>query len=531
MKKQKIPASAAMLVKNSERYLAEVLEALSAFDEVLLLDNGSSDRTLEIAAQFGNVRVCSHEFTGFGSMKNLAADMAKHPWIFSIDSDEVPDAALIESIRAAVEHNDPHTVYALSRLNHYNGRLIKACGWYPDILPRLYHKNYVRFNNRRVHESLELSREIHVRSLKGRLKHYSFQNAEGLIQKMQQYSTLYAEENRYRKTASVFKALLHGGAAFVKNYFLKKGIFYGADGLIISSANAQGSYYKYVKLYEHNRNMSVALIVTTYNRPDALALVLKSALAQTRLPQEIIIADDGSDRRTTEVVGKFAQASPPVAVKHIWQKDEGFRAAQSRNRAIAAAASDYLIIIDGDMVLDPSFIADHIAVARKGRLIQGTRVLVSRKRTEEILGVRNLPLPDLSFGAGGIKKRLSALRLTKLAKLLAKRGSQKHKGIKSCNMAFFRDDALAVNGFNNDFVGWGREDSEFAARCYHSGMKRHNLKFAGVAYHLWHNEAERAALPKNDALLKATLAEKKTRCERGVDEFLENGNMSENGSP
>ncbi len=509
-----------MLVKNSERYLAEVLAALADFDEVLLLDNGSTDRTLEIAAGFANVRVCKYGFTGFGPMKNLAASMAKHPWIFSIDSDEVPDAELVASIRAAVEHNDPNTVYTLSRLNHYNGRFIKACGWYPDILPRLYHRNYAGFNNRRVHESLQLGPKNHVRSLKGHLKHYSFQNAEGLIQKMQQYSTLYAEENRYRKTSSVFKAVLHSGTSFLKNYFLKRGIFYGADGLIISTANAQGSYYKYIKLYEHNRNMSVSLIITTYNRPDALALVLKSALAQTRLPQEIIIADDGSDRRTTEVVGKFARVSP-VTVKHTWQKDEGFRAAQSRNRAIAAAASDYLIIIDGDMVLDPSFIADHIAVARKGRLIQGTRVLITKPRTEEILADRLLPLPDLSFYSGGIKKRLSALRLSKLSKLLAKRGNRKHKGIKSCNMGFFRDDALAVNGFNNDFVGWGREDSEFVARCYHNGMKRHNLKFAGVAYHLWHNEAERAALPQNDALLKATLNEKKTRCERGVDEFLE----------
>ncbi|SUA35857.1 beta-1,4-glucosyltransferase [Neisseria zoodegmatis] len=520
MQTHKIHASAAILVKNSERYLQEVLTALTDFDEVLLLDNGSADRTLEIAARFGNVRVCKHEFIGFGPMKNLAASFAKHNWIFSIDSDEVPDAELIESIRNAIEHDDPQTVYTLSRLNHYNGRLIKGCGWYPDILPRLYQRKYIQFSDRKVHESLVLPPKTNVRSLKGHLKHYSFQNAEGLIQKMQQYSTLYAEENRYKKDSSPFKALWHGAAAFIKNYLLKKGFLYGSDGLIISAANAQGSYYKYVKLYEHNRNMSVSLIITTYNRPDALALVLKSALAQTRLPQEIIIADDGSDRRTTEVVGKFTQASP-VPVKHTWQKDDGFRAAESRNRAIAAATSDYLIIIDGDMVLDPSFIADHIAIAKKGRLIQGSRVILTKARTDDILSHPNLPLPDLSFTANGIEKRLSALRLTKLAKLVGKRGNRKHKGIKSCNMGFFREDVLAVNGFNNEFVGWGREDSEFVARCYHSGMKRHNLKFAGIAYHLWHNEAERAALPRNDALLQATLNEKKSRCERGVNEFLE----------
>lgn len=519
MHANKIPASAAMLVKNSERYLPEVLAALSAFDEVLLLDNGSTDRTLEIAQQFDNVRICKHEFTGFGPMKNLAASLAKHHWIFSIDSDEVPDAELIESIREAVAHNDPQTVYSLSRLNHYNGRLIKGCAWHPDILPRLYHRNYTGFSDRQVHESLQIQSNLIVRKLKGHLKHYSYENAEGLIQKMQHYTTLYAVENRYKKTASPFKGLLHGMTAFFKNYVLKRGFLYGADGLIISTTNAQGSYYKYVKLYEHNRNVSVALIITTYNRPDALALVLKSALAQTRLPQEIIIADDGSDRRTTEVIGKFAQVSP-VPVKHTWQQDKGFRAAQSRNRAIAASSSDYLIIIDGDMILDPSFIADHIAIARKGRLIQGSRVLITQERTQDILSDRELLLPNLSFITNGIEKRLAALRMPKLAKFIGKYGNQKHKGIKSCNMGFFRDDALAVNGFNNEFVGCGREDSEFIARCYHNGMKRHNLKFAGIAYHLWHNEADRAALPANDALLKATLEEKKIRCEHGVDEFL-----------
>lgn len=266
-----------------------------------------------------------------------------------------------------------------------------------------------------------------------------------------------------------------------------------------------------------NRRLDVSLIITTYNRPDALALVMASALKQTHPPKEILIADDGSDHRTAELVSKFAENSP-IPVKHIWQEDDGFRAAQSRNRAIAAACSDYLIIIDGDMVLDTFFIEDHLSVARKGRLIQGTRVLITREYTDKIL--KSAEMPHLSCTGPGIEKRLSALRLPALSKLVGFCGNQKHKGIKSCNMGFFREDALAVNGFNNEFVGWGREDSEFVARCYHNGMKRHNLKFAGIAYHLWHNEAPRSSLPQNDALLQATLNGKTTRCRHGVDEFL-----------
>ncbi|MFK7642829.1 glycosyltransferase [Neisseria oralis] len=513
----KIPATATMLVKNSERYLSEVLTALDGFDEILLLDNGSTDRTLEIAAGFKNTSIRKHEFIGFGPMKNLAARLARNDWIFNIDSDEVADAELMESIRAAVAENRMQKVFSLSRLNHYDGRLIKACGWYPDIIPRLYHRRFTQFSDRQVHESLKLPENTETQMLAGRLKHYSFENAEGLIRKMQQYSTLYAEENRYKKPASPAKALLHGGVSFVKNYFLKRGFVYGSDGLIISAANAQGSYYKYVKLYERNRHITAALVITTYNRPDALELVLKSALAQTRLPDEIIVADDGSAQDTAEVVDAFKRISP-VPVKHSWRPDDGFRAAESRNRAIAAASSDYIILIDGDMLLDPSFITDHLKLARKGRLIQGSRVILTEERTAALL--ENGSLPALSCFSTGIRKRASALRLRLPAKIVGSHGNRKHKGIKTCNMGFFRDDALAVNGFNNEFVGWGREDSEFVARCYHVGMKRHNLKFAGVAYHLWHHEAERGSLPQNDALLQQTLFEGKIRCEDGIDAFL-----------
>lgn len=514
---QTIPATAAMLVKNSERYLAEVLTALGDFDEVLLLDNGSTDRTFEIAAQFKNVSYFKHDFNGFGPMKNTAARLAQNDWIFSIDSDEVPDAVLIESIRTAVTANRPQNIYTLSRLNHYNGRLIKACGWYPDILPRLYHRGFTRFSDRQVHESLLIPQEARLEPLPGRLKHYSFENAEGLIRKMQQYSSLYADENRFKKKTSAAKALLHGGVSFVKNYLFKGGFAYGSDGLTISVANAQGSYYKYIKLNERNRNLKVSLIITTYNRPDALAFVLQSALAQTRLPDEIIVADDGSKRDTADIVCYINRYSS-IPVKHAWRPDDGFRAAEARNRALAIAEGDYIVLIDGDMLLHSEFIADHLKLALKGRLVQGSRVILSEARTAEILSGDTLPRISL-FGSG-IEKRLSALRCRSLSTVAGRKGNRKHRGIKTCNMGFFRSDALAVNGFDNRFVGWGREDSEFVARCFHNGMKRHNLKFAGIAYHLWHNEAEREALPHNDARLRHTLETQKIRCESGVDAFL-----------
>lgn len=265
--------------------------------------------------------------------------------------------------------------------------------------------------------------------------------------------------------------------------------------------------------------LTTSLIITTYNRPDALARVLQSALQQTHLPDEILVADDGSTPDTAQTITHIAQHTS-VPIRHIWQTDDGFRAAQIRNRALAAATGEYIVLIDGDMLLHPQFIADHIRVAQHNIIVQGSRVLLSPELTRDILA-NELPNPCVfSCFQAGVMKKLATIRCVPLSDWLATRHNQHHKAIKSCNMGFFREDALRVNGFNNQFVGWGREDSEFVARLYHAGVQRANLKFAGIAYHLWHNEAERAALPQNDALLQQTLSQRLTRCEHGVNEFL-----------
>ncbi|MDO5059392.1 MAG: glycosyltransferase family 2 protein [Neisseria sp.] len=264
----------------------------------------------------------------------------------------------------------------------------------------------------------------------------------------------------------------------------------------------------------------VSLIITTYNRPDALDLVLQSALRQSVPPQEIIIADDGSGAETAELVRRFAEQSP-IPVKHAWRSDDGFRAAESRNRAMALAEQPYIVLIDGDMVLHPEFIRDHLAAAEHGVWVQGSRVLLTETATAKLLAE---PLPEPyrpSPFSDGIEKKHAALRCACLSALAARFTKQSHKSVKSCNMGFYLADAEKINGFNNDFVGWGREDSEFAARLYHSGIRRKNLKFAGLAYHLWHRESERSALPRNDELLKQTLAQQSTWCENGLNSFKE----------
>lgn len=519
---KKLPISVTMLAKNSEKYLFECLSALKDFSEIILLDNGSTDRTLTIAAQFDNVKIHHHDFIGFGEMKNLAADLASNDWIINIDSDEIFSAELVEEI-ANLDLSDVNKVYSILRINHYRGKPIKTCGWYPDYVKRLYHKNVVKFNNKKVHESLEMLDNVQQVSLKNSFLHYSFDGAEGLINKMQQYTTLFAQQQQFRKRATIGGAVLHGISAFIKNYFVKKGILSGADGFVISFANACGSYYKYVKLAEYNQRLTTSLIITTYNRPDALEAVLESVKHQRILPNEVIVADDGSTDETKAVIARF-QSDYPVALKHAWQVDDGFRAAESRNRALAMAEYDYVIMIDGDMVLHPEFIADHRNAAKKGLYVQGSRVVLTQDKTDELLKNPS-DYRILKWYEKGLEKRwekrISSLHIPFISKfILNKEKADYYHAIRSCNMAFFREDALAINGFNNNFVGWGREDSEFVARFFNNGVKRANLKFSGIAYHLWHSEASRASLPENDRLLEISINQKLKRCENGVDKFL-----------
>lgn len=272
-------------------------------------------------------------------------------------------------------------------------------------------------------------------------------------------------------------------------------------------------------------NADVSLIITTYNRPDALALVLQSAFRQTVLPQQIIVADDGSRQETADLVARFA-AESPVPLIHSWRSDDGFRAAEARNRALAYAVCSYIVLIDGDMVLHPEFIRDHLALARPGFWVQGSRVLLTRQATEQLLSAPLPPHYAPSPFARGIVKKHAALRCPLLCRLAGQWHNESSKSVKSCNMGFYRADAEKVNGFNNDFVGWGREDSEFVARLYHNGIRRRNLKFGGLAYHLWHHEAERSSLKRNDELLHATLSQKLKRCRNGLDAFVNGGKPS-----
>ncbi|GHS97504.1 glycosyl transferase family 2 [Bacteroidia bacterium] len=261
-----------------------------------------------------------------------------------------------------------------------------------------------------------------------------------------------------------------------------------------------------------------SIIITTYNSPDALRIVLQSLLLQSVMPAEIIIADDGSTSETQDLVKEFVPLFP-IPVRHCWQEDAGFRLSASRNKAIAMSTADYIIMVDGDMVLHKNFIRDHIRTAKTGKFVQGPRAKVSEQLTRQIFSLQRLPV--LHCLSKGVKKRFNACRCRPLSILYSALFSkQTHALVRGCNMAFWRKDVIAINGFNEAFVGWGREDNEFAARMLNSGIKRNNLRLGGVAYHLHHKENSRPTLDVNDRLLEQTVSGHLAYCSLGINQYL-----------
>jgi glycosyltransferase involved in cell wall biosynthesis len=245
--------SVTILTKDSGASLLATLQALQDFREIILLDNGSIDDTLEIAGQFRNVKIHQEEFVGFGPMHNKATALASNDWILSIDSDEVLTPELTAEILSL--ELDASCVYSMQRDNYFNGKRIRCCsGWYPDPVIRLYNRKKTKFSNDAVHEKI-ITEGLKVVPLIYTLKHTPYRTISDFLDKMQKYSSLFAMQNRGRKKSSFLKALVHGTSAFCKSYIFKCGIFGGKEGFIISLYNSQTSYYKYLKLAELNKKL------------------------------------------------------------------------------------------------------------------------------------------------------------------------------------------------------------------------------------------------------------------------------------
>jgi len=261
--------------------------------------------------------------------------------------------------------------------------------------------------------------------------------------------------------------------------------------------------------------MNCTLIITTYNWPVALELVLSSVMEQTILPSEVIIADDGSEEDTKNVIEKFSDNSL-FPIIHSWQEDKGFRLSKSRNKSIALAKYEYIIVIDGDMLLHKDFIKDHVKVAKKNTYIQGSRALLQEKYTIKTLKENFFSKPP--FFSNASKNKGNLIRSPLLSFFVALKSNQNLNRIRGCNFSLFREDIINVNGFNEEFVTWGKEDSEFVQRLFNYGVYRRNLKFSGIQYHLFHKEG--FSNNSNIDLLNNSIDHKIKFCKKGIDKYL-----------
>ncbi|MGD8867614.1 MAG: glycosyltransferase family 2 protein [Gemmatimonadales bacterium] len=266
-----------------------------------------------------------------------------------------------------------------------------------------------------------------------------------------------------------------------------------------------------------------SIIVSTYNRPDALRCVLLELDPQGRDAFEVVVADDGSSRETAEMLAVLSERVG-YRLKHVWQPDEGFRAARIRNLAVLEAEGDYLIFLDGDCIPLKGFVRGHRWLAEPGWWVRGTRVALRREFTHRILreglSVAGWPLvrwvvASLQGEAGGpaplARFRTQAFR---------KRRPRRWQGARTCNLAVWHHDFIAVDGFDESYTGWGREDTDLVVRLINAGVYRKEGRHAVPVVHLWHPGNPQSSLEANDALLAEVIERGAVRARTGLSAHL-----------
>ena len=257
----------------------------------------------------------------------------------------------------------------------------------------------------------------------------------------------------------------------------------------------------------------ISILLATYNWPQALKLCLESLATQTDKNFEIIIADDGSSENTKLLI-ETIKVSHPISIKHLWQDDQGFRKTKILNQAIAAAHGNYLVFLDGDCIVQPDFVAQHRKLAQKGFLVTGSRILLNESLTTELLAWPHWSFQK--FSSNLLSSRLNG-GINKYWPLKIKLGDGSWRDykkfvwrrIKGCNMACWKADAEAINGFDETMTGWGHEDADFVFRLQHHGIRRKSGSWSTEVLHLFHkihdqsNAAENARRVREKIMAKA----------------------------
>ncbi len=509
--------SVGIITFNEENQIGRTIDSiLDIADEIIVVDSESTDRTVQIAKSKG-AKIYIEKWQGYGKQKNIVLEKCSGEWILLLDADEVVSNELKNKIKSIINNkNDVSDIYKIKLRNICFGKEIKFGGW-DDYVIRLWKNGKVKISDREVHEEY-LTQSNKISMIEEKIIHYTYTSIENFLEKLNRYTsqsaTQYTKEKKKSNFIKMYSKMLY---RFIKMYIIQLGFLDGYEGYLLAKYSSIYTMTKYTKLRENyykNLGKETSLIITTYNWPEALSVCIQSVLRQTVLPKEIIIADDGSKEDTSKLIKQFQLSNPNINIIHSWQEDTGFRLSMSRNKAILKASGKYVIIIDGDLYLDRYFIQDHIENKEKGYFIQGSRVITAQDKSEKLIFTHKLNRFK-AFLSKGFKNKTNIIRSSFLSTLFTSK-DKTLKGIRGCNMSFFREDLILVDGFEEKIEGWGREDSEIAVRLFNSNIKKKKLKFKALTYHMYHKENDRSNLNENDEILSEVIKTKKIRADKGI---------------
>ncbi len=248
--------SATLITFNEQANVEEALASLGWADEIVVVDCGSKDGTLDICRKFTS-RILHRDWTGFVDQKNFAVRQASYDWVFSLDADERASPELQREIGALRRRGFSHAGYRIPRLAYFMGRWIRHGDWYPDYQLRLFDRRRARWQGGRVHESVRIEGPPGI--LKSEIHHYTYRSLSDYLKRLETYSGLAAEDYRQRgKTSSGLKIIANPATTFAKAYFVKRGFLDGVPGLMVAGMGAASVFFKYARLYELQRQKSIS---------------------------------------------------------------------------------------------------------------------------------------------------------------------------------------------------------------------------------------------------------------------------------
>jgi len=544
--------SAVIITFNEEKYIEQCIRsAAEVADEIVVVDSLSTDKTPEICKRLG-VRFIEQPFLGYKEQKNFALKQAANDFVLSLDADEALSVELKnEILKIKASPNNNYAGYSFNRLNFYCGQWIYHTAYYPERKLRLFDRTKGTWGGLNPHDKFILDPGYKSKRLKGNLLHWFIDSYEEHILKINKFSSISA--NSYYqagRTSNFFKIIFNPIFHFFRSYIFKLGILDGFNGFVISSFNSYLCFLKYLKLRstineKRNKKKSgrqnvlvagdisqvnkqlldapekVSVIITTFNQPEWLKKTLWSYEVQTNKNFEVLIADDGSDQETIDLIEEYKKTSS-LEIKHVWHPHNGFQKCTILNKAILESSTDYLLFTDGDCIPRHDFIEVHVKRARRNYFLSGgyfkLTTPVSKTITQQDINDQN-PFKIKWLRKLGQPFTYKFLKMTKnpFIAWFMNTITPTRATWNGHNVSGWKEDILKVNGYNED-MKYGGLDRELGERLMNIGVNGLQIRYSAICLHLDHPRPYKTpdTLNKNRSIRDDVLKNKITWAKNGI---------------